>query len=73
MKFVNRLIKEPGSEPLTPSESLLWTVLKHVPVVGWLAMKKAKEKYVAEDYGEWGDGDEEEFKRLMDAKRQSGQ
>jgi len=76
MKFVNKLIKEPGSEPLSPSEWLLWTLLrtflKHLPVLAWLLMDKAKERYVPEDYGEWGDADKEEFKRLMDAKRQSG-
>jgi hypothetical protein len=73
MKFVNKLIKEPGPEPLTPSESLLWALLKHVlGPLGWLFVAKAKESYVPEDYGEWGDADKEEFKRLMDAKRQSG-
>ena len=63
MKFVNKLIKEPESKPLTPSESLLWTFLKHVPVLGWLFLAKAREHYVPEDYGEWGNGDKEEFKR----------
>jgi hypothetical protein len=72
MKFVNKLIKEPGPEPLTPSESLLWTLVRHVlGPLGWLFVTKSK-SYVAEDYGEWGDADKEEFKRLMDTKDQSG-
>jgi len=69
MKFVNKLIKEPGSEPLTPSQSLLRSFLRHLGPLGWLFVAKAEESYRAEDYGEWGDADKEEFKRLMDTKR----
>jgi hypothetical protein len=68
MKFVNKLIKEPESEPLSLSEWLLGHVLGPL---GWLFVNKGRESNVAEaeDYGEWGDADKEEFKRLMDTKR----
>ena len=77
MKFVNKLIKEPGSEPLlTPLQSFLLR-LPFLNIFAGLIVsiatheQKAKESYEAEDYGEWGDADKEEFKRLMDAKRQN--